>query len=222
MGKSIHDAELGEMVDIGEAERLTGISKATLRNWRLPEGKGRAKFDCYEGSSNKVWYRLADLELYAKSRGVELGKSTFKRNQAEAPDAIRAPLGNVITEAERGAMIHIGKITTENYYSGWFSDLQKAYGGALPFVNRLKVLQVHFHSVRSGIPESEISYILRAKHLQSDAITRFDNNEQFWIGTVAALRRILCELKGYELTDEQILSVPFGDIPPLTEHSKTN
>jgi hypothetical protein len=220
MAKSIHDVELGEMVGIAEAERLTGVSKATLRSWRTPEGKMRAKFRHYEGSSQQMWYRLADLELYAKSRGVELGRSTFK--QGDAPNAIDAPLGNVITEAERGALIHIGKITTENYYEGWYGDLQRAYGGSSIFSKKLREQQAHFHSLRTGIPVAEIKHLTRSLHIQSDPITRLSNNEQFWIGTVAAFRRILCELKGYDLTDEQILSVPFGDIPPLTEHNKTN
>jgi hypothetical protein len=220
MTKRIHDPQLGELVDISEAERLTGVNKSTLRSWRMTENLHRAKFPCYLGTANKAWYRLVDLEQYAKTQGVhDLSTSLTK---VDAPNGIDTPLGNVITEAERGALIHIGKITTENYYNGWFSDLQKAYGGSSVTSKRLRELQVHFYSVRTGIPATEIEYINRFTHLQSDASTRLANNEQFWIGTVSAFRRILCELKGYELTDEQILSVPFGDIPPLTEHNKTN
>jgi hypothetical protein len=90
---STFDPVLGMLVNISEAERITGIGKSTLRSWRTTENRHRAKFACYLAPANKAWYRLADLELYAKTQGIELGNSpVFTKIEAKAPDAVDAPL----------------------------------------------------------------------------------------------------------------------------------
>jgi len=41
--------------------------------------------------------------------------------------------------------------------------------------------------------------------------------EQFYVGNVLAYRRMLADLRGWNVSDEELLSVPVGDVPPTKE-----
>ena len=201
------DPEFGEMVGISEVEFLTGISKAQLRNWRKPEFEHLAKFDEYHGEGNKVWYRLADVEEYLAQSGVALGGSGFKR--VERPNAVRSSVVTpFMSDATRRALIELADINTSTMWLRWSNRLSEAL--QIEYPKQLRANQARLYALWKGVDVEglpvSVPYGMKA-----------DYPEQFYVGNVLAYRRMLADLRGWDVSDEELLSVPVGDVPPTKE-----
>lgn len=207
MAVRLVDPEFGELVGIGEVEFLTGISKAQLRNWRKPEFVHLAKFDEYVGEGNKVWYRLADVEEYLSRSGVVLGGSGFRR--VERPNAVRSAVATpFMSDGTRRALLELADINTSTMWLRWSNRLSDALQAEYP--KQLKANQARLYALWAGVDVESLP-----------ASVPFGGKgefpEQFFVGNVLAYRRMLADLRGWEITDEELLSVPVGDVPPTKE-----
>ena len=206
MSKRFFDPEFGEMIGIAEVEHLTGISKAQLRNWRKPEFVHLAKFDEYVGEGNKVWYRLADVEEYLSQSGILLGGSGFKR--VERPNAVRsAVVTPFMSDQKRRALVELQDINTSTMWRRWSNRLSEALQVEYP--RQLKANQVRLYALWKGVPEDTLEHVTVG--------SKAEFPEQFYVGNVLAYRRMLADLRGWEVSDEEILSVPVGEVPPSKE-----
>jgi hypothetical protein len=207
LSKRLFDPEFGEMVGIAEVEFLTGISKSQLRNWRKPEFAHLAKFDEYHGQGNKVWYRLADVEEYLAQAGVALGGSGFRR--VERPNAVRSSVVvPFMSDDLRQALIELSSITTETMWLRWSSRLSEMLGQEYP--KRLRAEQARLYALWKGVPIEQVEPFVPFGGKQ-------DFPEQFFVGNVLAFRRMLADVRGWNVGDEELLSVAVGDVPPSRE-----
>jgi hypothetical protein len=201
------DPEYGEMVGISEVEFLTGISKAQLRNWRKPEFEHLAKFDEYHGEGNKVWYRLADVEEYLSKSGVALGGSGFKR--VEKPNAVRSSVVTpFMSDATRRALVELADINTSTMWLRWSNRLSEALQVEYP--KQLRANQPRLFALWKGVDVEECL----------PSVTyggKTERPEQFYVGNVLAYRRMLADLRGWDVSDEELLAIPVGDVPPTRE-----
>lgn len=202
------DPEYGEMVDIREVSRLTGLSVHQLRSWRKPEFAHLAKFETYRSPLNSaVWYRLADVELFLKEQGIVVGASGLRRD-ADLPSAFRAPLATPIGEATRRALAELADINTSTMWLRWSNRLSDAL--QIEYPKQLRANQARLYALWKGVDVEglpvSVPYGLKADH-----------PEQFYVGNVLAYRRMLADLRGWDVSDEEILSVPVGDVPPTRE-----
>ena len=207
MAVRLSDPEFGEMIGIGEVEFLTGISKAQLRNWRRPEFVHLAKFDEYVGEGNKVWYRLADVEEFLAQSGVALGGSGFKR--LERPNAVRSSVVvPFMSDGTRRALVELADITTATMWLRWSNRLSEALQVEYP--KQLKQHQARLYALWAGVDveslPASVPFGLKSEF-----------PEQFYVGNVLAYRRMLADLRGWNVSDEELLSVPVGDVPPTKE-----
>ena len=207
MAVRLVDPEFGEMIGIGEVEFLTGISKAQLRNWRKPEFVHLAKFDEYHGEGNKVWYRLADVEEFLAQSGVVLGGSGFKR--VERPNAVRSAVSTpFMSDVTRRALIELADINTSTMWLRWSNRLSDALQGEYP--RQLKANQARLFALWAGVDVSTLPASVPYGQ-------KSEFPEQFFVGNVLAYRRMLADLRGWDVSDEEIMSVPVGDVPPTKE-----
>lgn len=201
------DPEFGEMIGIGEVEFLTGISKSQLRNWRKPEFVHLAKFDEYVGEGNKVWYRLADVEEYLRLSGVALGGSGFKR--VERPNAVRSSVVvPFMSDGTRRALVELADINTSTMWLRWSNRLSDALQFEYP--KQLVAHQARLFALWKGV---DVESLPRSVPVG----LKGEYPEQFYVGNVLAYRRMLADLRGWDVSDEEILSVPVGDVPPTKE-----
>ena len=202
------DPEYGEMIDIREVSRLTGLSVHQLRSWRKPEFAHLAKFETYRSPlNNAVWYRLLDVELFLKEQGIVVGASGLKRD-ADLPSAFRAPIATPLEEKTRQALAQLQDINTSTMWRRWSNRLSEALQVEYP--KQLKANQARLYALWKGVDVESlpvsVPYGLKAEH-----------PEQFYVGNVLAYRRMLADLRGWDVSDEEILSVPVGEVPPSKE-----
>lgn len=202
------DPEFGEMVDIREVSRLTGLSVHQLRSWRKPEFAHLARFETYRSPLNSaVWYRLADVELFLREQGIVVGASGLRRD-ADLPSAFRAPLAVPVGEDVRRALVELADITTETMWLRWSNRLSDALQVEYP--KQLKQHQARLYALWAGVDVEglpvSVPFGLKSEH-----------PEQFYVGNVLAYRRMLADLRGWNVGDEELLGLPVGDVPPTRE-----
>ena len=152
MSKKIYDPALGEMIGIAEVEKQTGITKATLRNWRKAEHAHLAKFIGYQIMGTRdVMYRQADIDLWLSQNNIIKGNTTFQA--LEAPNALSAPLNDVVADGKKAELLQdLAQITSENAYFVWFDKFSKLDYKRL--VDKLKDRSAHYKAkVLGGQPE---------------------------------------------------------------------
>lgn len=202
------DVEFGEMVDIREVSRLTGLSVHQLRSWRKPEFAHLARFETYRSPLNSaVWYRLADVELFLKEQGIVVGSSGLRRD-ADLPAAFRAPLAVPVSEGVRQALAELADITTETMWLRWSNRLSEMLGVEYP--KRLRAEQARLFALYKGVPVEQVEVFVPFGAKQ-------DFPEQFFVGNVLAFRRMLADVRGWNVSDGELLSVAVGDVPPSRE-----
>lgn len=203
------DPEFGEMVEVGEVSRLTGLSVHQLRSWRKPEYAHLAKFEVYRSPlSSKVWYRLADVEVWLAEQGIVSGLSGLSR-VAELPNAVRAEVVAVsVSDEKRRWLLELGDITTETMWLRWSNRLSEMLGADFP--KRLRVEQARLFALWRGLPVEAVDVFVPVgrKHEVPD---------QFFVGNVLAFRRLLADVRGWSVNDAELLALPVGDVPPLRE-----
>lgn len=209
MSKNFRDPLLGEMIGIAEVEKMTGISKATMRNWRKPELAHLAKFRGYQiVGTRDVMYRKADVSLWVQQNGFLGNNTTFA--PLDAPNAIEAPFNNVEQdEAKTQLLYEVSQIVSDNAYFVWYANLWNINGEK--FDSLWKPLMMKYRSLASGLPESELVHIPTSHRL---------SQPEWFTGAVPALREIYALFNGFELTEEEILSTPIGTVPPMKEKNR--
>lgn len=201
MSKNFFDPEFGEMIAIGEVEALTGISKATIRNWRKPEHQHLAKFDYYSNGGRDVFYRRADIDAYLAEFGVQVGQSGFKR--VEMPNSVKAPLTSPeFVGEQRGIVLDLGKITTENVHAqldAWMVSMGK------------NTVPVEWKNAWARVNEGldvPVDYIRRDDRWEVPA----------WFTQAVHTARVWhAEMSGYDFPVSEIIKLPVGAVPPLKE-----
>jgi predicted DNA-binding transcriptional regulator AlpA len=201
MSKNFFDPEFGEMIAIGEVEALTGISKATIRNWRKPEHQHLAKFDYYSNGGRDVFYRRADIDAYLAEFGVQVGQSGFKR--IEMPNSVKAPLTSPeFVGEQRDIVLALSKITTENVY--WqLNDWMRSMGK--------NTVPVEWKNAWAKVNES---LDVPVDYVQMDH--RWENPVWFTQATHTA-RVWLTEMRDYDFPVSEVLKLAVGAVPPLKE-----
>lgn len=202
------DPEFGEMIDIREVSRLTGLSVHQLRSWRKPDFAHLARFETYRSPLNAaVWYRLADVELFLKEQGIVVGASGLRKD-AELPNAFRAAVLAPMDEQKRKWLAELGEINTANMWLRWSSRLSEMLGVEYP--KALRANQARLFALWKGVDVGAVEPFVPVGGKQ-------DHPEQFFVGNVLAYRRMLADVRGWNVADDELVGVAVGDVPPVKE-----
>jgi hypothetical protein len=194
-----YDPIYGDLLTSRETADLTGFTMNQLRNHRTRPEISPFPFVRQGGTS---WYRKDDIEIWLEENG------SVQYQYIKVPNAKAAPLRNSNIDAERkGHLEEIVKITTRNAWTKWYtwftdhSGWKDAYGDTRKW-------QVELYKQATGEDLEEL--YPRGEFYKM----RMSDPQRFWPSITYAMRKAVAEVRGYEITDEEIIAAPVGEVPP--------
>ena len=194
-----YDPIYGDLLTSREVSELTGYTMNQLRNQRTRPEISPFPFVRQGGTS---WYRKDDIALWLEENG------SVEYQYIRVPNAKSAPLRNSNIDAERkGHLEEIVKITTRNAWTKWYtwftdhSGWKDAYGDTRKW-------QVELYKQATGEDLDEL--YPRGEFYKM----RMSDPQRFWPSITYAMRKAVAEVRGYEISDEEIIAAPVGEVPP--------
>lgn len=203
---SIYDPLYGELLTVNEVVSVTGFTTNQLRNWRTENRLHLAPFG-YVQIGVKPYYRKVVVDAFVEENGG--AKRVFKSAGLDE----KFPVDEVLAldEGKRENLLELASITTANQWLKW----TPFFGRVMPkeWIDLVNRLQPELYAKYIGAGGAEFfTYVPYGK--------RGEHPEQWYVGNVLAFRRMLADLRGWEVTDEEIFGMPVGDVPPLKETDK--
>ena len=194
-----YDPIYGDLLTSREVSELTGYTMNQLRNQRTRPEISPFPFVRQGGTS---WYRKDDIALWLEENG------SVEYQYIRVPNAKSAPLRNSNIDAERkGHLEEIVKITTRNAWTKWYtwftdhSGWKDAYGDTRKW-------QVELYKQATGEDLEEL--YPRGEFYKM----RMNDPQRFWPSITYAMRKAVAEVRSYEISDEEIIAAPVGEVPP--------
>ena len=196
------DPVYGELINSRQVSELTGFTMNQLRNYRMPNRLDKAPFPFLRVGGTSL-YRKADIDLWLQDNG-----GSVQVQYVTAPNQKTAPLNNDPTVQEkRLAFAQLGRITTENAWTsmGTWAVEQSGMFDATGFIHKRGRQMLasergieNWETIPRATPEMKAT-----------------DQEAFWKIWVYGVRAVMTEVNQLDVTDEEIMSIPIGDVPPL-------
>jgi len=194
-----YDPIYGDLLTSREVSELTGYTMNQLRNHRTRPEISPFPFVRQGGTS---WYRKDDISLWLEENG------SVEYQYIRVPNAKSAPLRNTNIDAERkGHLEEIVKITTRNSWTKWYTWFTDHSGWKDPYGDTRK-WQSELYKLATGEDLEEL-YPLGNYYKM-----RTEDPQRFWPSLTYAMRKAVAQVRGYEITDEEIIAAPVGEVPP--------
>jgi hypothetical protein len=188
----------GTLLTSRETADQTGFSMNQLRYQRQNPEQAELSFLRQGGTS---FYRQADVEEWLTNNGGT------QEEYVIGGKATSSPLNNPTADrAQLIVLAELAKLTTKNVWGSQAKWLIEQSG--LQDVNR-KVdawAEEFWNLHREANPEAE-EYV-------SLNFSRIDNPTQYWPAITWAVRRATAYVRGWDVTDREIMDIPIGDNPP--------
>lgn len=194
-----YDPIYGELLTSREVSDLTGYTLNQLRNQRLRPETSPLPFVRQGGTS---WYRKDDIDLWLEENGA------IEYQYVKVPNAKAAPLRNAVVDYEQKKHLEeIVKITTRNAWTKWYTWFTDHSGWPDPYGDTRK-WQVELHKLATGEDLEQLYPKGEFYKMRTQDIARF------WPSLTWAMRKAVAQVRGYEITDEEIIAAPVGEVPP--------
>jgi hypothetical protein len=196
------DPLYGELLSSREASQMTGLTMNQLRNFRLPERQHKMPFGFLRIGGTAL-YRKAVIEAWLQENGA----ITPEYVQAEIDKKV--PLNNLqaVDNERRAILARVATITTENSFTSmatWAVEQSGLQNGTAFIHDEGRRLL----AIERGLPEW--------KELPIATITlRESDQEAFWKIWTYGVRRAFVVANQLDVTDEEVMKIPVGDIPPM-------
>lgn len=193
----------GQLLTSREASDLTGFTMNQLRYFR--QNPDKSPFPLLKMGATTL-YRESDVKEYIAQNG------TIGVEYIVPEGAIATPLTNPNYDAtKKDAYEKLGKITTRNAWSKVQEQLTIPDPGfGFPFLEKE---MVRLYELKTGVnileeyPKGDfvgaLDYFLRKNH-----------PNVFWEARTYAVRSLARHTYKWDVTDDDIISVPIGDVPP--------
>lgn len=196
---STYHPKYGELLTSREVSDLTGFTMNQLRNQRTKPETSPIKFVRQGGTS---WYRKSDVDAYIEINGGS------EWEYIGGPESIATPLMNESAVGQRKEYLdELSKITTRNAWTKWYtwftdqSGWKDAYGDTRKW-------QVELWKLSTGEDLDEL-YPKSAFYKM-----RSEDPLRFWPSITFAMRKAVAQVRGHEITDQEIIEIPVGEVPP--------
>jgi hypothetical protein len=196
---STYHPKYGELLTSREVSDLTGFTMNQLRNQRTKPETSPIKFVRQGGTS---WYRKSDVDAYIEINGGS------EWEYIGGPESIATPLVNESAVGQRKEYLdELSKITTRNSWTKWYtwftdhSGWKDAYGDTRKW-------QVELWKLSTGEDLDEL-YPKSAFYKM-----RAEDPLRFWPSITFAMRKAVAQVRGHEITDQEIIELPVGEVPP--------
>lgn len=196
---STYHPKFGELLTSREVSDLTGFTMNQLRNHRTKPESSPIKFVRQGGTS---WYRKSDVDAYIEVNGGS------DWEYLGGPESIETPLVNESAVGEHKKHLdEIAKISTRNAWSKWYTWFTESAGWKDPYGDTRK-WQNELWKLSTG-EELDTIYPKSAFHKM-----RNDDPQRYWPSFTYAMRKAVAQVRGYDITDEEIIEIPVGEVPP--------
>ena len=194
-----YDPIYGELLTSREVSELTGFTMNQLRNHRQRPEISPFPYVKQGGTS---WYRKDDIDIWLEENG------SVQYQYIRVPNAKSAPLRNTTVDFERkGHLDELTKITTRNAWSKWYTWFTESAGWKDPYGDTRK-WQNELWKLSTG-EELDTIYPKSAFHKM-----RNDDPHRYWPSFTYAMRKAVAQVRGYDITDQEIIDIPVGEVPP--------
>lgn len=196
---STYHPKYGELLTSREVSDLTGFTMNQLRNQRTKPETSPIKFVRQGGTS---WYRKSDVDAYIEINGGS------EWEYIGGPESIATPLVNESAVGQRKEYLdELSKITTRNAWTKWYTWFTDQSGWKDPYGDTRK-WQVELWKLSTGEDLDEL-YPKSAFYKM-----RAEDPLRFWPSITFAMRKAVAEVRGHEITDQEIIELPVGEVPP--------
>jgi hypothetical protein len=196
------DPLYGELLTSREVSEMSGLTLNQLRNYRLPDRQDKMPFGFIRIGGTSL-YRKAVIEAWLEENGVA------QPEYIQADIDRKIPLNNVLAvdNAKRDILNRLKTITTENA-TGSMGNFVTGSNG-LP--NAMTVIQNEGRrmlAIERGIEDWK-SFGTPNTTMQAN------DPEGYWKIMTWGVRMAYALAGKLDVTDEDIMSIPVGDVPPL-------
>ncbi len=196
---STYHPKYGELLTSREVSDLTGFTMNQLRNQRTKPETSPIKFVRQGGTS---WYRKSDVDAYIEINGGS------EWEYIGGPESIATPLVNESAVGQRKEYLdELSKITTRNSWTKWYTWFTDQSGWKDPYGDTRK-WQVELWKLSTGEDLDEL-YPKSAFYKM-----RAEDPLRFWPSITFAMRKAVAQVRGHEITDQEIIELPVGEVPP--------
>jgi hypothetical protein len=197
-----YDPLYGELLTSREVSEMTGFTLNQLRNYRMPERQSKMPFGFLRVGGTTL-YRKAVIEAWLEENGL----ITPEYFQAEIDKKV--PLNQVLADdpEKRKVLEKLKGITTENSWTSmatWVTD-----HSGLPNPTRF----IHNEGKRLLAIERGIEDWKTIPTPNPDL--KAVDQEGYWKIWTYGVRRAFVEANQLDVSDEEIMRIPIGDVPPL-------
>jgi hypothetical protein len=199
----IYDQTYGELLTAKETCLATGFTMNQLRNWRVASRLEKAPFG-YVSIGITPYYRKASVQLWLDRNAGDNIKYTPAGTDKEVPLGV----ANEKDFEKRNQIGVLSSITTRNYWLKWYQDIASIYNQE--WASYVMDNQRRFYAQYKGIEDPS-----QLKHL--NYMKRAENLEQFYYGGVMSARVFYADKQGWDISEEEILAMPVGELPPSKE-----
>lgn len=195
-----YDPVYGDLLTSREVSDLTGFTVNQLRNQRQRKTSPLP----FISDGNTSWYRKSDVMKYLERRGNVVRE--YYVPEGFDPDPIEQ---SVVTLERREHLGQLAKITTANAWSKWTEKL--TLNGGMEINEAYQFIadeQVRLYKLATGDD-------LRQMYGNDvDYPVRKNDPMRYWPSRTYGIRSLARKIYGWDVTDEDILNVPIGEVPP--------
>lgn len=204
-----YDPVYGQLMTSSEVSNLTGLTLNQLRNMRRSPKPGSLPF---LNAGTTSWYREDDVRNWIEDNG------TMQAEYIVPEGATPAPLiGSPENRAKRDVLAKIANITTKNSWSKWYQWLLEDSGlGYEKAFYRIEELQKEFHKKINDGEDLDALF----PEMRDFSLMRKNDPHRFWPAFTYAIRRVMAEVGDWDVSDEEIIAPPIGDVPPTKMDSR--
>jgi hypothetical protein len=190
----------GELLTSKEVTVLTGLTLNQLRNSRA-----RNSGLPFVKQGGSCWYRRADVDAWVELNGGAQWEYVIPEG------SIETPLENAEASGVRSEqLIKLAGITTRNSFTKWYTWLLEDTGfDYADIYGRVRDYQIEFHKELTGEDLTELFPTLVEFNLM-----RAKDPFRFWGAFTYAVRKVVAEVSGWDVSDAEVTGAPVGDVPP--------
>ena len=199
--------KFGELYSPKEVADLTGFTANQLRNWRQRQGETMPFGFIRQGGTS--FYRKVVIDTWLEEN--DGGIAEYVMSDLDKRFPIERELATDRDKVEN--LKKLAGITTANAYMKWYQWYCDSSG--IDFTtasNKVEEWQKHYWALHTGLPLDQIPKFPLRKQ-------RGEQPEYYWLGWTWAMRRAYADVYGFDVSDEEIMSLPAGEVPPLKEVS---
>ena len=199
--------KFGELYSPKEVADLTGFTANQLRNWRQRQGETMPFGFIRQGGTS--FYRKVVVDAWLEEN--DGGIAEYIMSDLDKKFPIERELA---TDREKvDTLKKLMGITTANAYLKWYQWYCDSSGLTFSEAsNKVEQWQKELWALHTGLPLDQIGKFPTRKQ-------RGEQPEHYWLGWTWAMRKAYADVYNLDVSNQEILDLPAGDVPPLKETS---